>query len=198
MSNKVDVLNTIEKFKKLFNDEYNFLPIVKENEIDQFEKKFQIKLPSDYKWFIMTIANGIENKDMWKRNILNKIDFENFFYQEKEYNPSLPFKLNTKVKFYSKEDDEGNDDFPFEVIYDTERNIFREGYLNGEITLVGYGCGTSAFLVINGNEYGNVWIDDYASNQEVYPEYDIENQKKRLNFLEWIILELEREMTFHQ
>lgn len=193
MTNQIEILSIIEKFKGVLSQEYNFLPVASENEINQFENKFEVKLPSDYKWFILNIANGIESEDKWNHNILERIDFQNFFYKEKEYNPSIPFNLKTKVRFYDKEDDE-NDDYPFEIIYDFDRKIFREGYLNGEITLAGYGCGTSAFLIINGSEYGNVWIDDYASNQEVYPEYCLEKNQKRLTFIDWIIVELKREI----
>lgn len=198
MEYQIEILNLIDKFRILLNNEYNFLPVVDENEINNFENKFKVKLPSDYKWFIMNVANGIENKDIWSRNILKKIDFVDFFYQEKEFNPSIPFKLQTKVKFYSIEDEEGNDDYPFEIIYDSDKKKFREGYLNGEITLAGYGCGTTAFLVINGVEFGNVWIDDYSSNQEVYPEFNLLQNKKRLKFSDWIIEELTREMKFYK
>ncbi len=37
-------------------------------------------------------------------------------------------------------------------------------------------------------EYGNTWVDNYASNSEVSPEKNA--QKNRLRFHEWIIKEI--------
>jgi hypothetical protein len=107
MTYQIEILNLIEKFKALLINEYNFLPVVDENEINNFEIKFKVKLPSDYKWFIMNVANGIENKDIWQRNILENNDFVDFFMKKKnlihQYLSNYKLKLNFIRKKMKKE-----------------------------------------------------------------------------------------------
>lgn len=42
------------------------------------------------------------------------------------------------------------------------------------------------FIVVNGPEYGNVWIEDLSSNGEVVPYYNLEQNKERLTFEHWM------------
>jgi len=51
------------------------------------------------------------------------------------------------------------------------------------------GCGADDFLVVKGDEYGNVWLDNYSSNEEVYPGYDKKQGKERLGFTDWLELQ---------
>ncbi|GEL11545.1 SMI1 / KNR4 family (SUKH-1) [Flavobacterium glycines] len=193
---KQNILDSIETFKKIYGEEYIFSPIANEKEIELFENKFNVRLPEDYRWFLLNIANGIICKDEYQLDFIEKIDFQNFFYEEDEFNPSVPFRLTTKVLFSKPEFE---DKYPYEIMYDEDDTIFMNGYLNGEITIASYGCGTFAFLIINGAEFGNVWIDDYSSNQEVYPEYDLKTNRKRLNFNDWLLKRIDRRIEiYHQ
>lgn len=162
-----DISNTIMKFKNCFGNRFEFLPLANENEINQFEKKFSIKIPEDFKWFLLNIANGIKSKTKLDHDIIEKIDFKNFFYEELKYNPSIPFNLENDFN------------------YNTNKT---KDFNNGYISLLSDG-GQFYFLVVNGKEYGFVWNNNYISMDEVTPEYDNENNK--LNFSQWIILQIE-------
>ena len=194
-----ELFETIKKFKKIFKREYKFLSVAKEVDIVLFENKFKVKLPNEYRWFLLNIANGIISKKDWNFDKLDKIDFKNYWHNE-EYNPSVNFKLNKKVIFHNPENF-GN--YPYETYVcddtksDEEFFYLNDGFKSGVIHLCGYGCGTCSMIVVNGEEYGNVWTEDIASSDEVYPEYEIENNKSRMNFNDWIILHLNHEIKMH-
>ncbi|WPO83710.1 SMI1/KNR4 family protein [Chryseobacterium sp. JJR-5R] len=157
----------IQKFKERFKNDYKFLPTANPRSIENFENKFSVKIPDDFRWFLLNIANGIINTDQHNFNLTDRINFSDYYYEEDEHNPSLPFKLNNEFNFKTDE---------------------YEDFINGTIQLAGYGCGCYSFIVVNGEEYGNTWVDNYASNSEVSPEKNA--QKNRLRFHEWIIKEI--------
>ncbi|WP_125717965.1 SMI1/KNR4 family protein [Flavobacterium ustbae] len=190
------MLDSIENARKILEQEYLFLPVVLEEDLKGFENKFKVTIPEDYRYFLLNVANGIVNKNKWGFNIIEEIDFKDFFYEENEFNPSLPFELTDKVVFSSTE---RKDSYPYKIIYDVDDQIFDKGYSNGQIHIAGYGCGTSSFIVVNGSEYGNIWTDNFSSYSEVYPEYDLKKNKPRLSFAEWFLNEIDRHiMIYHQ
>ncbi|HEY1195493.1 SMI1/KNR4 family protein [Flavobacterium sp.] len=190
------ILNSIENFKEILEVDYLFLPVVQKEDIAAFENKFNITIPEDYRYFLLNIANGIVNRNKWGLNLVEEIDFKDFFYEENEFNPSLPFELTTKVVFGNYHPDR-KDSYPYEITYDGDYEIFMKGYSNGQIHIAGYGCGTSAFIVVNGSEYGNIWINDFSSNNEVCPEFDFKNNKSRLSFTDWLLESLDRVATIY-
>lgn len=63
--------------------------------------------------------------------------------------------------------------------------------INGTIRLCHNGCGNFLFLVVNGQEYGNIWLDDRASTSEILP---LLNQNgNRITFEEWFFKWLDDE-----
>jgi len=169
--------------------EHNFVDPAPIDDVKAFEIKFDVKLPEEYRWFITNIANGIiADQDSGKRNdMLTPHTWANYRAGEDEFNPSIPFPLNQRTVFYRLTDDSH---YPFETFYDVENKIKR--YRFGEVSLMSSGCGGDDFLVVKGEEYGNVWLDNYCSNEDVYPDYDLKLGKKRLGFTDWLELQAER------
>lgn len=169
----------VKKLKDNFKNDYRFLKVVTKDEIENFEKQFSIEIPEDFKWFLLNIANGVISNHVANDNLFERIDFSNYYFEEDIYNPSLPFKLTKDFDFKTDE---------------------IEDFSNGTIHLVGHGCGCYSFLVVNGEEYGNVWVDNYASNSDVTPEKNI--AKSRLFFFEWLNKEIEEKISqqneFHE
>jgi len=189
MTNKYNnLLHSIENFKKHFDGEYTYLPVADEQDIISFENKFDLKLPEDFRWVLLNVANGIVSSESHGWDLFCKIDFKEYLSKEKFYsNPSLPFLLTTKVKC----------DEPY--INDAKSyqdEINHEDYSHGNITLVGMGCGTAAMIIINGKEYGNVWIEDIPSNNEIYPEFDKKKNKPRLKFHEWLEYQISQKIQY--
>lgn len=177
-----NVIEEVLKFKEISIDDYFFQEVASEMEIEKFEKKFNIRLPEDYRWFILNIANGIKAKKQYDIDFVKQLDFQNFKYREHEHNPSIPFELTSKVCFndgYYNED-YARDDYPYEVKVDYDGEIRMTDYRNGEILIT-----ISHFLIVNGKEYGNVWVEN-ETMEEIYPAYDLTENKSRLKFNDWL------------
>ncbi|WP_278011393.1 SMI1/KNR4 family protein [Flavobacterium gyeonganense] len=191
------MLDSIKDSKWVLDEIYMFLPTEPEENLIAFEAKFNVRIPEDYRFFLLNVSNGIVNKNKWGLNLVEKIDFVDFFYEDNEYNPSIPFELTNKVVFGRGSDCKEVSPYPYEITFDQNYDIFEKGYSNGQIHIAGYGCGTSAFIVVNGSEYSNVWVDDFSSNNEVYPEYDFKSNRPRFSFTDWLIEGVNREVTIH-
>jgi hypothetical protein len=48
-------------------------------------------------------------------------------------------------------------------------------------------------LVVNGQEYGNIWTDDRGSDGGIYPSMELGN-KEKINFLDWYELWLDNSL----
>lgn len=166
------IKSSVQILKDHFKNDYRFLSVATEKQIEGFEEKFSVKIPEDLRWFLLNIANGVETNDVMHSDIFRKIDFSDHYFEEDIYNPSLPFKLTEALGGY-----------PHEM----------EDFNNGILELAGYGCGCYSFLVINGEEYGHIWTDNYASNSEVYPEKT--STKSRIMFHEWLRKEIEQNLS---
>jgi hypothetical protein len=166
-----------------------------EADVSFFESKFGVNIPDDLKWFVLNIANGITNSKNPTSNIIKKIDFNNYYYEEDAYNPAVPFKPTQRVVTGSVEYD-NNSTYPYTTFYDPDHDNFDIDQ-NGYIALVGHGCGAFDFIVINGAEYGNIWIDNYCSNSEILPLYNKERQLDRLDFETWVNEQLDTYISYY-
>jgi len=54
----------------------------------------------------------------------------------------------------------------------------------GVLRIYDFGCGISYFLVVNGTDYGKIWIDDRANSGKIYPF--VNSQKIKVGFKEWV------------
>ena len=184
------ILKYIQSFKKLYRKEYHFLPVAVEDELIAFENRFNIKIPDDYRWFLLNIANGIVVNNEWDWNItlLNRIDFNDYKCGEDEGNPALPFRLDKRVKFHSNESEE--EDYPYEVIIEQDKDFYVR-FSNGNISIAYNEIEEKDFLlIVNGKEFGNVWVDDMKKD-EVYPYYNFQINKRRLNFSDWLSMKID-------
>lgn len=156
-------LNEIKnKLRKLIElnplGEYRFInEALTEQAVLDFESKHDIKLPNDYRLFITNLFDGgvgpeqIMPLEFWD-SVHNAVYLGSLGNKLSE-----PFLLNNEWKddYNSQEDDDENFEY--------------NSVVNGTIRLCHIGCGNFLFLVVNGNEYGNIWIDDRASNGEIVP-----------------------------
>lgn len=111
---------------------YQFRPTLTEDEVSVFEQKYQIKLPEDYRLFLIQIGNGGAGPDygLSPLEIIHPDDAK----------PNIPFRWSG---------DEGIKDAEFMKFYDERPGV---------IELVSYGYETD-FLVVNGDSYGTIWTE---------------------------------------
>lgn len=65
----------------------------------------------------------------------------------------------------------------FDVTNSCPRNV------KGALRIADFGCGVCHFLILNGIEKGNIWIDDRANADMIFPYLD--SNKKKVNFEMW-------------
>lgn len=152
-----------------------------EEEVSAFENRHGIRFPADYRTFITNLFDGgvgpyqIMPLSFWD-SVHNTVYLDSIGNQLNE-----PFLLT---------EDWNEDRFPDEEV--DHRSI-----VNGTIRLCHTGCGNFLFLVVNGEEYGNIWIDDRASNNEIVPLTD-KQSGKRINFETWYNTWLDESIAYHE
>ncbi|QNK78181.1 SMI1/KNR4 family protein [Winogradskyella sp. PAMC22761] len=157
-----------EKHKYLFNSTKS------EKELTEFEIRNKINLPIEYKEFLMKIGNGGAGPYYGLEPIENGL-FADLDYKDKNdlNDLSEPFPHS----------EHWNLDFG-EVTDENEDEYFQNKWANGLLRVSNFGCGVSMNLVVNGKEYGNLWVDDRCNDQGIYPNPYIEN-RERITFLDW-------------
>lgn len=171
---------------------YHLNPVLDSHEISDFESKYQVTLPPDYKAFLLNFANGGAGP------YYGVEAFENVLFDDLDYkradsllNPSLPFphsKAWNEVFEASVDPDENEEE------YERQYEIFSQHLMDGSIAICNYGCGVSLHLIVNGDEYGQIWTDDRGSDAGIYPSYELGNQM-RISFLDWYELWLDNSIA---
>lgn len=193
--NKLEQLRQLDPYFEIFGaskHQYKINPKVSAQKLKQFEADHKIKLPAEYAAFITQIGNGGAGP-FYGLEPLKNVLFYSLDFREKDdlLNPSKPF-LHTEawnMSFTPTADIEKD-----RQEYDKEYNYFSKFYhnkehRNGVIAICNFGCGVSINLVVNGQEYGNIWSDDRESNGGIYPttEYGITDRITLLNWYElWL------------
>jgi SMI1 / KNR4 family (SUKH-1) len=196
LRNKLFKLIDLDKGFEVFGSEshqYKLNPCLKEAEIQEFESSFHVKLPNQFRKFVLEIGNGTAGPGygFLGLNIDNLMELKSsesdFFAQA--------FCLQG----------EWNDlDLLNETNGSKASTYFDQKFIQGSIAIAEYGCGIQARLVITGEERGNIWIDDRTNEGGIYPltshcaaffhddpEMDtymyesVEETKEALSFYEW-------------
>ncbi len=155
--------------------------------VEKFETDNGIKLPIEYVQFITLIGNGGAGPFYGLEHLENSL-FQDLDYKRTDslLNPSKPF-IHTdawNMKFEPTVEEDEN-----EVEYENQFAAFQEKYydpqyMNGAIAICNFGCAVSLNLIVNGEEYGNIWTDDRSSDYGIHPTHELGN-KDRISFLNW-------------
>jgi len=182
---KVDYLKCLDKEYTVFGaqkHQYLFGKPLAEDVIIDFEKKYNVKLPWDYKLFMMEAGNGGAGP-FYGIEPLEKCLFSDLDHPDEKYelDPSVPFPHR----------DAWNIDFDWDQEGDEDRENFETDYydskhITGAIRICNFGCAHFINLVVNGEEYSQVWSDDRGSDYGIYPfNYYKVKDKERLSFFDW-------------
>jgi hypothetical protein len=127
-------------------------------EVEEFERRHGVRLPSDYRTFVTEIGNG----GCGPGNC-----FEGLYPFQHSAGPDWPGDSLCRP-FPPAEPPEGLDRWPPVPVSEETRKHYR----NGLLLLSHYGCGILACLVVCGARYGEVWIDDFANGGLILPAQD--------------------------
>jgi hypothetical protein len=160
---------------------YKFNPCLSENEIKRFEQKHIVDLPTDYRNFLLEIGNGGSGPaygllKITEWNIELDITKETFL--------STPFPHSTRWNMERHFDMDDDNVYESQEFQDWEEEYYSNKHVTGSIRICHYGCAIYYLLVVNGTEKGNIWVDDRANDEGIYPALS-KKTGKQLSFIEW-------------
>jgi SMI1 / KNR4 family (SUKH-1) len=169
LQKKLTQLAILDATFEVFGSEshqYQFKPCLSHKDIQVFESRYNIRLPSEYRNFLLEIGNGgagpgyglsglpgIEDEDVISEKL----------YQKNYEIISKPFPLT-----------EAWNDLNL-IVQNNPSSVmnsdayFDDKFIQGTLTITNYGCGIYAMLVVTGKQSGKVWIDDRTNDNGIYP-----------------------------
>lgn len=186
---KLDRLKTKDKKYMVFGSsshEYVLNAPKSEVELVNFESTHKINLPQGYRDFLKQIGNGGAGPYYGLLPLEKCLDHNLDFPDGTLIDPGQKFAFEEpwNLAFSSVENESDYD----KLVQDQGYNDSK--WSNGMIHLANFGCGVSINLVVNGKEYGHIWVDDRCNDQGIYPDHYFGNEK-RIDFLEWYELWLD-------
>lgn len=166
------------KFIKKYDKEYLVHPVAALQDVKHFEKKFKLKLPDDYRDFILNVTNGIDNIK-WDETIFIKTNFvDDLIHPSHEnFNPSIEFPATERT-------------FPSIVkTRDSKSKFHYDQLTNGNIPIKSAKCGRGILLIVKGKAKSQVWGEYMSSNAEFFPWYGDDHSEN--SFSRWINEELD-------
>ncbi len=168
------------KLNKIIQKEFLLNPTIPESVVIYIERNLRIKFPENYRDFITKIGNGCTGPDYGLLSLEESM---------------IDFKLKTKpaidltMPFPCSES--WNEDWVFEIDWESgerpdenQLNAYMDtDHIHGclQICHIGHGC--TYLLVVNGVEYGNIWIDERADYGGINPLLD--SNGLRVSFEDW-------------
>jgi hypothetical protein len=125
------------------------------DDLANFEREFNIKLPQDYASFLTRIGNGGVGP-YYGLYSLNDAVTDDPGHKCRNF-LATPFPLTEFFNPFDDDDDATDDD------------LFDDQYICGSIVLAHQGCGYYDRLVITGPQAGQVWSDGRVSDQGIAP-----------------------------
>lgn len=161
---------------------YTFQDKLDEVEVISFEEKIEVRLPNDYREFIINIGNGGAGPcyGIQKVDLLNPTDFR------------LTNNANLVLdKPFTHINDEWNEEWVMSFDWENDRpdDILLENYwdtkhISGAIPICHYGHGDAYLLIINGYDKGRIWFDGRGNYSGLFPELIKGN---KVTFSEWYL-----------
>lgn len=159
-----------------------FNPKLTELEINVFEKKYNVKIPKEYKFFLLEIGNGGYGPG---HGVL-KLE-ETVFDFKLDSNPSInlseKFKYNIAWNELWIENFDWDNDRPELDIVNDYMNV---KHIAGCLQISHYGHGSTNLIILKGKNKGEIWFDSRADYGGIFPEKN-EETNLTLNFFDWYI-----------
>ena len=153
----IEIENSIRTVQDSNPDLYKAYPhrftlgaTLNEGEILEFERKFNITLPSDYRAYLKEIGNGgthgiLPLKDVLKRRYPNGNSPSNYLSNEFSMDKSITEECLKEVGYFNYSE--------------KEKEEYWLNNLRGTIDIRDVACGEFDTLVVSGNRKGELWSD---------------------------------------
>ncbi len=186
----ISQLASVGIHSSLFGAQYHGFrmnPPLKENEVSDFETRWSISLPDEFRSFLLLVGNGGAGPGYGlyplgqSMHLRELIDCDsNTLKPEDPFPHTQPWNDLTGKPYPNNVSDLG--------LYDEQAAAFLPRYFDpkwsyGAIPLSTRGCGLEVILVVTGVERGTVWHDDRAAYDGIYPV--TQAGRERIGFLDW-------------
>ena len=152
-----------------------FGPPLTERAIQAIENTHMVRLPEEYRTFLMVIGNGGKTSEYAPGPGYHGYSLQlSLAKLEGELAAKFPYESAWKPNFTA---------YKSPVDYYTE--LENPEHVQGTLEVSDYGCSWFARLVIKGPERGNVWFDDRGSDAGLYPHTINNAGLERVSFLTW-------------
>jgi hypothetical protein len=199
---KIERLNNLDAEREIFGAKfhnYQLNPHLDEETIKSVENRYQIRLPEDYRRFLLEVGNGGAGPFYGLFKLGEQDSGWGFCSWEDGYllgNPATPFpyreRWNLPETFWSEAPHhrEWKNEVEYDQAYQAWDTRLEEIYwapavMNGAIPICHLGCALRQWLVVTGVERGNIWADERVDWKGVYPL--VTQNRKRVTFSEWYI-----------
>lgn len=185
---KITLLKSLDSRYSIFGaskHRYKFNPVLEKSKIQAFEQKFNISLPEEYKQFLTQIGDGgMGPGALGLEAFANALSDDLDSLDDVKLNPALPF-LHTEAWNLDFENIDNLEDDEYEEEREKLDEIYFDSkHVNGLMRISNYGCGIYFNIVVNGLEFGNIWVDDRCSDHGIYP-YENTSKTGRFSFFDW-------------
>ncbi len=166
---------------------YELQPTLSEDEVSDFEIENRIRLPEDYRQFLIRVGNGGAGPyyGLFKLGEMDH-DFDYGPWGDFVGQLSSPFPHTEAWNDLTGKPDEqvAIDSDEYDALLDTfEERYYDTCQVNGAISICHLGCALRQWLVVTGPEAGNVWCDDRADYKGLHPLQA--KGRQRTTFFEW-------------
>lgn len=197
----LDQLRTAKRWPNVFgaeSHEFKLHPPLSEAEVGEFEAQHRIRLPEDYRGFLINLGNGGAGPyyGLFK---LGEMDDCHDVQKWNESNGFVgvlanPFPHVAAWNDLSAEPNESDDELEYEKRLDAFDAVYwNSDNVNGAIPLCHHGCALRDWLVVTGREAGHMWNDARADYAGLCPISV--GAKTRVTFLEWYMHWLNKALT---
>lgn len=163
---------------RIFGTEVNKLllhPPTSQVEIESFEKRFAVQLPTEYRDFLVRIGNGGTGPG-YGIFPLGEVD-DGFTTRRFEVADGLvgdlsePFLLTKEWNDLTGQPElqEENEDLYWQRMEEFEKSYFSTSLVNGAIPICHMGCAIRILLVVTGSERGQLWRDGRSEDAGLRP-----------------------------
>lgn len=155
--------------------EFECSPVMSEAEVLDFETAHEVRLPEEYRTFLMTVGRGGAGP-AYGLFELGETD-EGFDFRSWKERDGFVGTLKTPFPYSEPWNDLAG--APDDTLAETDQeeywrlmSQFEERYyaqLDGAIPICHLGCAIRHWLIVSGPEAGNVWVDNRADNGGLSP-----------------------------
>jgi hypothetical protein len=164
---------------------YQLNPPLTEEQVGRFEAENGIVLPHDYRAFLTKLGNGGVGPGYGLEMLghtMGGVPWSELPGMVGELAVPFPYTAD-----WNEVPIDGSR--PVEDQYRQQDEYWSSRHVTGAIPICEHGCNLRECLIVTGPERGNIWFDDRADWNGLYP--DKRTDRERLTFLQWYRLWLD-------